>query len=54
MKYVIYLLPLTHASICLRASLLGQTVPDASIFALVAFLALFSGASLLVLRRKDA
>lgn len=54
LKYVIYLLPLTHASICLRSSLLGQTVPDASLFALIAFLTLFSGASLLVLRRKDA
>jgi ABC-type multidrug transport system permease subunit len=54
LRYVIYLLPLTHASICLRSSLLGQTVPDASLFALVAFLTLFSGASLLVLRRKEA
>lgn len=42
LRYVIYLLPLTHASICLRSSLLGQTVPDASLFALVAFLTLFS------------
>lgn len=53
-KQVIYLLPLTHASISLRASLLGQAVPYTSLFSMVAFLALFSGASLIVLKRKDA
>ena len=54
LKYALYLLPLTHASICLRASILGQSVPYVSSLALVGFLALFSGGALLALKRKDA
>ncbi len=53
-KHAIYFLPLTHASICLRASFLGQTVPYTSLLAMLSFLAIFIGASLLVLRGKDA
>ncbi|MCX6676746.1 MAG: ABC transporter permease [Methanothrix sp.] len=53
LKYALYLLPLTHASICLRASILGQNVPYNSLSAMLGFLAIFAGASLLVLRKKD-
>jgi ABC-type polysaccharide/polyol phosphate export permease len=54
LKYALYLLPLTHASICLRASILGQSVPYLSMLALIVFLALFAGGALLALKRKDA
>ena len=53
LKYALYLLPLTHASICLRASILDQNVPINSLSAMLGFLAIFAGASLLVLRKKD-
>ena len=54
LKYALYFLPLTHASICLRASILGQSVPYFSLLAMLGFLAIFVGGTLLVLRRKDA
>jgi len=54
LKYALYLLPLTHASICLRASIMGQSTPYLSLFAMIGFLALFSGGALLALKRKDA
>lgn len=54
LKYALYLLPLTHASICLRASILGQSTSYLSLFAMIVFLALFSGGALLALKRKDA
>ena len=54
LKTALYLMPLTHASICLRASILGQAVPYTSFLAMLGFLAVFAGASILVLRRKDA
>lgn len=54
LKYVLYLMPLTHASICLRASILGQSTPYLSILAMIGFLALFAGGALLALKRKDA
>ncbi len=53
-KYALYLLPLTHVSICLRASILGESIPLGSFLAMLAFLAIFAGATLLVLKRKDA
>ncbi|RQW78161.1 MAG: ABC transporter [Methanothrix sp.] len=54
LKYVLYLLPLTHASICLRASILGQSTPYPSLLAMIGFLALFAGGALVALKRKDA
>ncbi len=54
LKYALYLLPLTHASICLRASIMGQGTPYLSLLAMLGFLALFSGGALVALRRKDA
>jgi len=54
LKCALYLLPLTHASICLRASILGQSIPYMSSLAMIGFLALFSGGALLALKRKDA
>jgi ABC-type polysaccharide/polyol phosphate export permease len=54
LKSALYFLPLTHASICLRASILGQSVPYFSLLAMLGFLAIFVGGTLLVLRRKDA
>jgi len=54
LKYALYLLPLTHASICLRASILGQSMPVVSLLAMMGFLAFFSGGALLVLKKKDA
>jgi ABC-type multidrug transport system permease subunit len=54
LKYVLYLMPLTHASICLRASILGQGTPYLSILAMIGFLALFACGALLALKRKDA
>lgn len=54
LRYALYLLPLTHASICLRASILGQSVPYMSLLAMTGFLALFSIGALLALKRKDA
>jgi ABC-2 type transport system permease protein len=54
LKYVLYLMPLTHASICLRASILGQNTPYLSFLAMIGFLALFAGGALMALKRKDA
>ena len=54
LKSALYLLPLTHVSICLRASLLGQAVPVASYLAMLGFLVAFAGAAFVVLRRRDA
>jgi len=47
LKYALYFL-LTHASICLRASLLDQTIPYTSLLAMLGFLATFAGVSLMV------
>jgi ABC-type multidrug transport system permease subunit len=54
LKYALYLLPLTHASICLRASLLGQSMPYVSLLAMLGFIALTSAGALLALKRKEA
>jgi len=54
LKAALYLLPLTHVSICLRASLLGQAVPVTSYLAMLGFLAAFAGVAFVVLRRRDA
>lgn len=54
LKYALYLLPLTHSSICLRASALGQPLPVVSVLALLGFLIVFMSGAVLVLKRKDA
>lgn len=54
LKCGLYLLPLTHASICLRASILGQSISYPSFLAMIGFLALFAGGALMALKRKDA
>jgi ABC-2 type transport system permease protein len=54
LKHAIYLLPLTHSSICLRAAVLGQPTPYVSLLAMLGFLAVIAAGALLVLKRKDA
>jgi ABC-type multidrug transport system permease subunit len=54
LKYALYLLPLTHSSICLRASILGQPTPYISLVAIIGFLAVFNAGALFALKRKDA
>lgn len=54
LKYALYLLPLTHSSICLRASALGQPLPVVSVLAMIGFLIVFTSGAVLVLKRKDA
>lgn len=54
LKYALYMLPLTHSSICLRASLLGQPTPWPSMLAMIGFVVLFQAGALLALGRRDA
>jgi ABC-type multidrug transport system permease subunit len=51
LKIVLYALPLTHSSICLRAAALGHPIPWESLLALAAFLLAFSIGSMTVLRK---
>ena len=51
LKMVLYLLPLTHCSMCLRAAALGDSFPWWSLLAMSAFLLAFSLGSMAVLRR---
>jgi ABC-2 type transport system permease protein len=52
-KAVLYVLPLTHASQCLRAAALGQPFPWLSFVALLGFGLVFFFASLFVLKKKS-
>jgi len=52
-KSALYLLPLTHASICLRAAILDHGVPCSSLLAMICILALFFGGALIALKRRD-
>jgi len=52
-KGVLYVLPLTHASDCLRAAALAQAFPWLSFVALLVFGAAFFFASLFVLKKKS-
>jgi ABC-type multidrug transport system permease subunit len=51
LKIALYALPLTHASMCLRAAALGQPVPWGSLLATACFLIMFSIGSMIVLRK---
>jgi len=52
-KAVLYLLPLTHSSECLRAEALGQAFPWLSFVALVGFGVLFLAGSIWLLKRAS-
>jgi ABC-type multidrug transport system permease subunit len=52
-KVVLYILPLTHASQCLREVTLGNAFPWLSFAALIAFGVIFFSASLYVLKKKS-
>jgi ABC-2 type transport system permease protein len=52
-KAVLYLLPLTHSSECLRATALGQAFPWLSFAALLGFGALFLAGSMWLLKRAS-
>ena len=51
LKMALYLLPLTHCSMCLRAAALGGSFPWWSLMGMAAFLLAFSLASMAVLKR---
>jgi ABC-type multidrug transport system permease subunit len=53
LKAVLYLLPLTHSSECLRATTLGQPFPWLSLFALLVFGGIFFMASMVALKRSS-
>lgn len=53
LKHALYLLPLTHASLWLRAAALDQPLPWASLFVLLAFFAAFVGASMIVVKKMS-
>jgi Nod factor-specific ABC transporter NodJ protein len=52
-KWILYVLPLTHASNCLRQVALGQGFPWVSFVALIGFGVVFFFASLYVLKKKS-
>jgi len=53
LKVVLYLLPLTHSSECLRTATLGQSFPWLSLVALLGFGLFFFGASMIALKRSS-
>jgi ABC-2 type transport system permease protein len=53
LKVVLYLLPLTHSSQCLRAATLGQPFPWLSLLALLGFGVFFFSASMKVLNKAS-
>jgi len=53
LKQILYLLPLTHASLWLRAAALNQPLPWASLCVLFAFFVLFIAGSMIVVRRMS-
>ena len=53
LKVVLYFLPLTHSSECLRAATLGQPFPWLSFAALVGFGLFFFAASMIALKRSS-
>jgi ABC-type multidrug transport system permease subunit len=52
-KAMLYVLPLTHASLCLRATALGQAFPWWSFIALLGFGVAFFIGSLIILKRNS-
>jgi len=53
LKVVLYLLPLTHSSQCLRAATLGQPFPWLCLLALLGFGLFFFSASMMALKRAS-
>jgi len=53
LKMALYALPLTHASLFLRAAALDQPLPWSSFLVLLAFFAIFLGGGMLALRRMS-
>lgn len=53
LRIVLYLLPLTHSSQCLRAATLGQPFPWLSLVALLGFGLFFFSASMMALKRAS-
>jgi len=53
LKYVLYVLPLTHSSTCLRAAALGQPFPWYSLAAIVGFWLVFTVGCQQVLKRAS-
>jgi ABC-2 type transport system permease protein len=53
LKIVLYFLPLTHSSQCLRAATLGQPFPWLSLVALVGFGLFFFSVSMIALKRSS-
>lgn len=51
LKYALYLLPLTHASLWLRAATLDQALPWASLLALFAYFLAFMAGGMMVMKR---
>jgi ABC-type multidrug transport system permease subunit len=52
LSIILYLSPLTHASLCLRASMLGQPYPWLSLLILTVFGAAFFGLCFTALKRS--
>ena len=53
LKYALYILPLTHASLFLRAAALDQPLPWTSFLALVAFFVIFLLGGMMALKRAS-
>jgi ABC-type multidrug transport system permease subunit len=51
LKLVLYVMPLTHCSICLRASASGQALPPGSLLAIASFTMLFMAGSYIAIRK---
>lgn len=51
LRLVLYILPLTHSSACLRAAALGQPVPWSSFIAIIMFMSVFLVTGRMALRR---
>ncbi|OPY53673.1 MAG: ABC-2 type transporter [Methanosaeta sp. PtaU1.Bin060] len=53
LKYALYLLPLTHASLWLRATALNQSLPWTSLLVLLVFFVAFMGGSMMAVKRMS-
>ncbi|OPY48645.1 MAG: ABC-2 type transporter [Methanosaeta sp. PtaU1.Bin060] len=53
LKYLLYLLPLTHASLWLRAAALNQSLPWTSLLVLLIFFAAFMAGSMAAVKRMS-
>lgn len=53
LKYILYLLPLTHSSLCLRAETLGQSFPWLSLISLTVFCLIFFAICIILLKRNS-